>query len=277
MSDGRAMMRFAGKVVMVTGGNSGIGRGIVHRFAAEGAKVALVGRDPDKGRAVEVEVQERGGVARFFACDLTREAEVETLLRDVESFGPVTIVVNNAGLGGRRTPISKDDGPGERWEKFRRPNLDATLYVSAHAMPVIAKGGGGAIVNISSTATLHGNWGYYCVAKAAVEALTRSLAAEAAPHGIRVNAVSPGWIAIDMDAVQHASGSADGSWKLAPSLLNRMGSPSEIAAAVAFLASDDASFITGQTLIVDGGLAVTDYSSLELLRSRGWALFGGTI
>jgi NAD(P)-dependent dehydrogenase (short-subunit alcohol dehydrogenase family) len=271
------MTRFAGRTVMVTGGNSGIGRGIVHRFAAEGARVALVGRDPGKGRAVEAEVQGQGGEARFFACDLTREAEVEVLLRAVESFGALSIVVNNAGLGGRRTPISKGDGPGERWEKFRRPNLDATLYVSAHALPVIARAGGGAIVNISSTATLHGNWGYYCVAKAAVEALTRSLAVEAAPHGIRVNAVSPGWISIDMDAVQHASGSADGAWKLPPSLLDRMGSPSEIAAAVAFLASDDASFITGQTLIVDGGLAVTDYSSLELLRRRGWALFGGTV
>jgi NAD(P)-dependent dehydrogenase (short-subunit alcohol dehydrogenase family) len=274
---GHAMMRFSGRVVMVTGGNSGIGRGIVHRFAAEGATVALVGRDPGKGRAVEAEVQEQGGEARFFACDLTRESEVEALMRDVESFGPLSIVVNNAGLGGRRTPISKHDGPGARWEKFRGPNLDATLYVSAHAMPVIARSGGGAIVNISSTATLHGNWGYYCVAKAAVEALTRSLAVEAAPHRIRVNAVSPGWISIDMDSVQHASGSADGSWKLPPSLLDRMGSPAEIAAAVAFLASDDASFITGQTLIVDGGLAVTDYSSLELLRSRGWALFGGTV
>src|SRR5262245_6634062 len=274
---GHAMMRFSGRVVMVTGGNSGIGRGIVHRFAAEGARVALVGRDPDKGRAVEAEVQEQGGEAHFFACDLTRESEVEALMRDVESFGALSIVVNNAGLGGRRTPISKDDGPGARWEKFRGPNLDATLYVSAHAMPVIARSGGGAIVNISSTATLHGNWGYYCVAKAAVEALTRSLAVEAAPHRIRVNAVSPGWISIDMDTVQHASGSADGTWKLPPSLLDRMGSPAEIAAAVAFLASDDASFITGQTLIVDGGLAVTDYSSLELLRNRGWALFGGTV
>jgi NAD(P)-dependent dehydrogenase (short-subunit alcohol dehydrogenase family) len=277
LSTGRDMNRFVDRLVMVTGGNSGIGRGIVHRFAAEGAKVALVGRDPAKGRAVEEEVRERGGEAVFFACDLTEEAEVERLVKDVEKQGPLSIVVNNAGLGGRRTPIAQDDGPAVRWEKFRRPNLDATLYVSAHAMPAIARAGGGAIVNISSTATLHGNWGYYGVAKAAVEALTRSLAAEAAPHRIRVNAVSPGWISIDVDAVQHASGSSDGTWRLPPSLLNRMGNPSEIAAAVAFLASDDASFITGQTLIVDGGLAVTDYSALELLRSRGWALFGGTI
>src|SRR4029079_8544968 len=263
--------------VMVTGGNSGIGRGIVHRFAAEGARVALVGRDRDKGAAVEAEVRDQGGDAVFFACDLAEEAAVKTLVQDVEKLGPLAIVVNNAGLGGRRTAIAKDDGPGTRWEKFRGPNLDAALYVSAYAMPAIARAGGGAVVNISSTATLHGNWGYYCVAKAAVEALTRSLAAEAAPHGIRVNAVSPGWIAIDMDKVQHASGSPDGSWHLPPSLLDRMGSPSEIAAAVAFLASDDASFITGQTLIVDGGLAITDYSSLDLLRSRGWALFGGTL
>ena len=271
------MKRFLDKLVMVTGGNSGIGRGIVHRFAAEGAKVALVGRDPDKGRAVEEEVRDQGGNAVFFACDLTEEAAVKTLVRDVEKLGPLAIVVNNAGLGGRRTPIASDDGPGTRWEKFRRPNLDAALYVSAHALPAITRAGGGAIVNISSTATLHGNWGYYCIAKAAVEALTRSLAAEAAPHGIRVNAVSPGWISIDMDKVQHASGSPDGSWHLPPSLLDRMGSPAEIAAAVAFLASDDASFITGQTLIVDGGLAITDYSSIDLLRSRGWALFGGTV
>jgi|SRR5690348_4423234 NAD(P)-dependent dehydrogenase (short-subunit alcohol dehydrogenase family) len=271
------MKRFRDRLVMVTGGNSGIGRGIVHRFAAEGANVALVGRDPGKGRAVEEEVRERGGEAVFFACDLTQEAAVEKLVREVETLGALSVVVNNAGLGGRRTPIAKDDGPGTRWEKFRGPNLDAALYVSAHAVPAIARAGGGAVVNISSTATLHGNWGYYCVAKAAVEALTRSLAAEAAPHGIRVNAVSPGWISIDMDAVQHASGSPDGTWHLPPSLLNRMGSPSEIAAAVAFLASDDASFITGQTLIVDGGLTVTDYSSLDLLRSRGWALFGGTL
>jgi NAD(P)-dependent dehydrogenase (short-subunit alcohol dehydrogenase family) len=247
------MKRFLDRLVMVTGGNSGIGRGIVHRFAAEGAKVALVGRDLAKGRAVEEEVRKQGGEAVFFGCDLTREAEVETLVKDVEKLGPLSIVVNNAGLGGRRTPIAREDGPGTRWEKFRGPNLDATLYVSAHAMPALARAGGGAIVNISSTATLHGNWGYYCVAKAAVEALTRSLAAEAAPHGIRVNAVSPGWISIDMDAVQHASGSSDGAWRLPPSLLNRMGRPSEIAAAVAFLASDDASYITGQTLIVDGG------------------------
>src|SRR5262245_51789734 len=105
------MKRFADKLVMVTGGNSGIGRGIVHRFAADGAQVALVGRDPDEGRAVENEVREQGGEAVFFACDLTRESEVEKLLRDVENVAPLGIVVNNAGLGGRRTPIQREDGP----------------------------------------------------------------------------------------------------------------------------------------------------------------------
>ena len=112
------MKRFRDKLVMVTGGNSGIGRGIVHRFAAEGAKVALVGRDPDKGRSVEGEVRDQGGEAVFFACDLTEEAAVKTLVQQVEKLGPLAIVVNNAGLGGRRTPIARDDGPGTRWEKF---------------------------------------------------------------------------------------------------------------------------------------------------------------
>ena len=118
---GGGVKRFRDKLVMVTGGNSGIGRGIVHRFAAEGARVALVGRDPDKGRVVEGEVRDQGGEAVFFACDLTEEAAVKTLVQDVEKLGPLAIVVNNAGLGGRRTPIARDDSPGTRWRSSEAP------------------------------------------------------------------------------------------------------------------------------------------------------------
>ncbi len=159
-----------------------------------------------------------------------------------------------------------------RWDKLRGPNLDAPYFVAAHALPLMARSGKGAIVNISSTATLHGNWGLYGVAKAGVEALTRALAAEAAPMGIRVNGVSPGWIATDNDKDAPPAGDASGTWELPPSLLGRMGSPAEIAAAVVFLASDEASFITGQTLIVDGGLVITDYPSLAMLRQHGGKL-----
>jgi NAD(P)-dependent dehydrogenase (short-subunit alcohol dehydrogenase family) len=270
-------MRFRDKLVLVTGGNSGIGRGIVHYFLGEGARVAFAGRDSDKGRAVEAEMRALGGEARFFACDLADETAARALIGSVALWGGIDVLVNNAGVGSRRSGIGDTDGPGIRWDKMRGPNLDSTYFASSYVLPVMRDHGGGAIVNISSTATLHGNWGLYCVAKAAVEALTRSLAVEGAPHGIRVNCVSPGWIATDMDSSEDPAGTPSGAWELPPGVFNRMGSPREIAAAVAFLASDEASFITGQTLVVDGGLSILDYTSLKLLEKRGAALFSGTV
>lgn len=273
----RWIVRFKGKVALVTGGNSGIGRGIVHRFVREGAEVAFVGRDRAKGRDVETEVADMGGSSTFFSCDLANEAAVGELFLEVARRGRLDIVVNNAGVGARRADIAASDDPGTRWSKFRGPNLDSAYFVSSHALPLLKASGGGAIVNISSTATLHGNWGLYGVAKAAVEALTRSLAVEGAPHRIRVNCVSPGWIATERDALEPASGTAGGAWTLPPGVLNRMGSPAEIASVVAFLASEEASFMTGQTLIVDGGLSILDYSSLPLLSQQGAKLFSGTV
>ncbi|MSP82414.1 MAG: SDR family oxidoreductase [Alphaproteobacteria bacterium] len=268
-------MRLAGKAALVTGGNSGIGRGIVHRFVAEGALVAFVGRDGAKGAKVQGEVGEKGA---FIQADLAHEDQCARAVAEaVGRFGRLDIVVNNAGVGGRRSGIGPDDGPGARWQKMRGPNLDAPLFVAAYAMPHLARAGRGAIVNISSTAAVHGNWGLYTVAKAGVEALTRSLAAEGAPHGVRANGVSPGWIAIEADGANPPSGKPGGDWDLPPSLFDRMGTPAEIAAAVVFLASDEASFVTGQTLIVDGGLTITDYASLTLLRGVGAKLFPGTI
>lgn len=271
-------MRLSGKTALVTGGNSGIGREIVHRFIREGAQVAFVGRDAAKGKRVDAEVKELGGDAQFFAADLAEPRAVQRLIGNVEKrFGKLDVLVNNAGIGSRRADISHADAPPERWNKLRGPNLDAAYFTSAYALPLLARSGGGAIVNISSTAALHGNWGLYCVAKAGVEALTRALAAEGAPHSIRANCVSPGWIATDTDKLHPPSGGAGGDWELPPSLMNRMGKPAEIASAVLFLASGEASFITGQTLIVDGGLAITDYTSLPLLRRIGERLFSGLV
>lgn len=270
-------MRFRDRVVLVTGGNSGIGRGIVAHFVREGARVAFAGRDTAKGAAVEAEAADAGGSATFFPCDLSDEASVRALIAALSGWGRLDVVVNNAGVGARRSGVTPADGPGARWEKLRGPNLDAAYFVSAHAMPLIRDSGGGAIVNISSTATLHGNWGLYCVAKAGVEALTRSLAVEGAPSGIRVNCVSPGWIETDLDSSENPAGTETGEWQLPPGVLNRMGTPAEIASAVCFLASDEASFVTGQTLVVDGGLSILDYTSLRLLEKTGDRLTSGTL
>ena len=268
-------MRLRDKVVLVTGGNSGIGRGIVRCAAEEGARVAIAGRDPEKGADTLEEIRRDGGEAAFFAGDLSREVDARDLVEQAcARFGRLDVVVNNAGVGSRRCGVEPADGPGARLRKLMGPNLEAAYFVSAYAMPALKAAGGGAIVNISSTATFHGNWGTYGVAKAGVEALTRAQAAEGAPFGIRANAVSPGWI--KTDATQESGARAD--WETTASLLGRMGVPEEIARAVIFLASDEASFVTGATLIVDGGLTVTDYPSLPFLEAVGaWKLFPGLL
>jgi NAD(P)-dependent dehydrogenase (short-subunit alcohol dehydrogenase family) len=267
-------MRFANRVALVTGGNYGIGRGIALQLAREGARVAIVARNADRGERVVAEISGQGGEAEFFSAELSEETEVIDMIDAVvDRFDRLDVVVNNAGCGSQNCGIEADEPPGPRWRFFRGANLDSTYYVSAHALPHLAASDGGAIVNISSTATLHGNWGLYGVAKSGVEALTRSFAAEAAPLGIRVNCISPGWIATGDEADAAAAGSEDGSWALPPSLLNRMGTAGEIATAAAFLASAEASFVTGQTLVVDGGLTIIDYPSLPTLEQVGHRLF----
>lgn len=267
-------MRFRNKVTLITGGNYGIGRGIALQMVREGASVAIVARNEERGTQVEAEISELGGVGVFFKAELSSEkAVIQMIDAVIERFGRLDVVVNNAGCGSQNCGIEVDDPPGGRWQKFRGANLDSTFYVSAHALPHLARNEGSSIVNISSTATFHGNWGLYGVAKSGVEALTRSFAAEGAPLGIRVNCISPGWISTGEEADLAASGTEDGQWSLPPSLLNRMGSPEEIATTAAFLASNEASFITGQTLVVDGGLMIIDYPSIPTLDQVGHRLY----
>lgn len=271
-------MRFANKVVLVTGGNFGIGRGIVHKFASEGASVAIVARNEDRARQVLSELDELGYEGAFFKADVSDEKAVIAMIDAViERFGRLDILVNNAGCGSQHCGIERDTPPGKRWEIFRAANLDSNYYVTSHALPHLIEGDESAIVNVSSTATFHGNWGLYGVAKTGVDGMTRSFAAELAPYRIRVNAISPGWIETSPEETAAAQGDSGGEWDMPPSLLNRMGTPEEIANTAAFLASNEASFITGQTLVVDGGLMIMDYPSRPSLDLVGHRVFSRSV
>jgi len=270
-------MRFNEKIVLVTGGNFGIGRSIVHRFASEGASVAIVARNEERANRVMAELDDNGYVGAFFKTDVSDEQAVKSMIDSVvDQFGGLDVVVNNAGCGTHHCGVEFDTAPGKRWEIFRGSNLDSNYFVTSHAVPHLVKNAGSAIVNISSTATFHGNWGLYGVAKTGVDGMTRSFAAELAPYGIRVNAISPGWIETSPEETAVAQGDTGGEWELPPSLFDRMGTPEEIANTAAFLASAEASFITGQTLVVDGGLMIMDFPSRKSLELVGHRVFSRT-
>lgn len=267
--------RLHGKTALVTGGNSGIGFGIARKFAEEGARLVIAGRDGEKGASSLSALKQAGADVRFIQGDLSVEAEAKDLVdKTADHFGRLDILINNAGVGARRSGVVDADPPGVRLKKVLGPTLEATFYMSAYAMPVLQQSGGGSIVNISSTASQHGNWGTYGVAKAGIEALTRSLAVEGAPHHIRANALAPGWI--DTNTARSANAPKD--WEKDVSLFGRMGTLDEMAQAVVFFASDESSFITGMTLVIDGGFTVVDFPALPWLdRAGAKGLFPGLL
>ena len=267
-------MKFENKVTLVTGGNFGIGYGIAKKFAEEGSEIAIVARNEERAKNVIKDLENQGFVAKFFKTDVSKEEDVKNMIEEVLNvFGKLNIVVNNAGCGSQHCGVKPNDPPSLRWEVLRSANLDSNFFVSAHSLPYLAKNKDSAIVNISSTATFHGNWGLYGAAKTGVEGMTRSFAVEGSTYGIRVNCISPGWIETSPEQTAAAQGSNNGEWEMPPSLFERMGTTEEIANTAAFLASNEASFITGQTIVVDGGFTMIDYPSRNSLKSVGHRIF----
>ena len=238
-------MTLQGKTALVTGGTSGIGRAVAERLAGQGAEVIISGRDHDRGAEVLAAIESAGGKARFIAADL---ASFEDVKRLAETTSDVDVLVNNAGVfpGG-----PTDQTTEEAFDVTFDVNVKAPFFLTAVIAPRMAAKGGGAIINISTMAATIGMNGLaaYGASKAAVEALTKAWTAEYAARGVRINTVAPGPTRTPASAAMGEMFEA-----LASSTPAGHGAtPEEIAAAVTFLASDDASFIYGAILPADGG------------------------
>lgn len=247
--------RLAGKRVVVTGASRGIGRAMAVVFADEGAEVVAIARNPELLAEVVAEIDGRGGRASFLVCDVTDAAQVADTTAALVAGGPVDVLVNNAGGNSFSAPLVMMRPSG--WTKTQTLNVDSTFWFLQGILPAMVAAGSGSVINVSSVAGLAGAplMAHYGAAKAAVISLTKSVALEVASSGVRVNALVPGWIETDLtDFLRKDSGVESSLLERVP--MQRWGTAHEIAAAALFLASADSSFMTGQALVVDGGLSV---------------------
>ncbi len=246
------MGEFDGKVALVTGGSSGIGRAACLAFGARGAKVAAADVDAAGGAETVALLHGQGAEAAFFQVDVTSEDQVRDMVDAVVArFGDLDMAYNNAGVEGMRVRLHET--PSDHWRKVMSVNVDGVYHCLKHELAHMVHHGGGAIVNASSTFGLAGGaGGPYPASKHAVVGLTKSVALDYALDGIRVNSVHPGAIETPMiDRLRADPVLGEALATMHP--MGRMGQPEEIADAVVWLCSDAASFVTGHTLVVDGG------------------------
>jgi 2-hydroxycyclohexanecarboxyl-CoA dehydrogenase len=253
------MQGLAGKTIIVTGGGGGIGNATCERLAQEGAQVAVLDRDLTAAQATAQRITAAGGKALAVAADITRRSEVDAAVQAVHTaFGPVDVLVNNAGWDVFK-PFAQT-APDE-WERLIAINLVGALHMHHSVLPDMVARRGGRIVNVASDAARVGSSGeaVYAACKGGLVAFSKTLAREHARHGITVNVVCPGptdtaLLAGVTEAAPNPEKLREAFTKAIP--LGRLGQPQDLAAAIAFFASDDAGFITGQVLSVSGGLTM---------------------
>lgn len=250
-------MKLKDRVAIVTGAAMGIGKGIAQVFAREGAKVAVSDINREAGERTVAEIRRQGGDALFVPVDVADEAQVKAMVETVvKHYGAIHILVNNAGIGVYKSVLETSS---EEWDRCLGVNLKGVFLCSKYAIPYMQRAGGGVIINIASVhavATV-ARTAPYAASKGGVVALTRNMAIDYAKDNIRVNAICPGWIYTPLiEGIFQASGDPEGMRKRITErqLLGRLGTPEDIGYAALYLASDEASFVTGTALFVDGGL-----------------------
>ena len=247
--DGRVL---AGRVALVTGAGRGIGYGIAQALGGAGATVACAARSVDQVEAAAAAIRSRSGSARAFRFDVTRAKDIATQMEAItQALGPIDILVNNAGTILQKRTIELTD---DEWERVLATNLTSMFRLARAVAPSMITRGGGKIINVGS---LWGKIGVpqflaYCVSKAGVDALTRSLSAEWARHGIQVNCLAPGYIRTDF-TVDALADERKRALILSRIPLRRLGEPDEVGPLAVYLASPASDFMTGQTIYLDGG------------------------
>ena len=252
-------MRLAGKTALITGAGSGIGQAIAVRFAMEGARaIAIVDMSEQGLRETEALVREAGSIVLPLVCDVTNGPQVkETIDAAVAAFGRLDVLCPNAGIGSTQNVV---DTPEDVWDRCFAVNVKGIFWCCKYAIPHMVAQGGGAIVITASVAGLVGlpNRAAYCASKGAVITLTKAMAVDHVGQGIRVNCVCPGtvdspWVGRLLSEAEDPA--AARAALVARQPIGRLGTPEEVALAVLYLASDEAAFVTGTPLIIDGGIA----------------------